>query len=316
MIQKLFFLWLAILLIACNPGSPDGQREQVISKPVTAIEVVHFDSLVESWSQANNREFYAELQYSYADEVMYYGSRFTLDQCMINKSEFFNKHGDFYQSVVGPVKLDTLSEEEMKASFIKRTVMDGKTRDYPSYLIFRKIGRSWLIATESDLITDQNLGKSRTTHVPDGAVQGDFDGNGSLEYMWMVSPKLDPQGQDCVGSCTGVIHFSDGKLGKISVDNCIGGGPQNLGDLNGDGADEVGLLPEWFTSCWRSYYVWTNHGRGWIQAVDPITTHCDLWNANLKPIAKAPNQPGRVLIHYSDESDGEIVTKSATVAIR
>ncbi|WP_201982862.1 hypothetical protein [Hymenobacter rubidus] len=34
----------------------------------------------------------------------------------------------------------------------------------------------------------------------------------------------------------------------IPMRNCIGGQPDNLGDLNDNGGDEVGLRPDWFAS--------------------------------------------------------------------
>ena len=63
---------------------------------------------------------------------------------------------------------------------------------------------------------------------------------------------------DCIGDCVCYIKFSDPTIPAITTNGyCISGIPDNLGDLNKDGKDEIGLVPDWFTSCWRCYYVWT-----------------------------------------------------------
>lgn len=100
-------------------------------------------------------------------------------------------------------------------------------------------------------------------------VWGDYNGDGKKEACYLVAPQIDEDNFDCYGECVCYIRFTDPTIPAIKVDNCIGGSPDNLGDINQDGKDEIGLLPYWFQSCWTDYYVWANKGSKWVISVDP-----------------------------------------------
>ena len=151
---------------------------------------------------------------------------------------------------------------------------------------------------------------------PKNAVRGDFDGDGVPEYVWLVPPVVVLEEMECKGDCTSNLRFSNARLPAIPMVNCIGGKPTNLGDLNGDGADEIGLLPEWFSSCWSSYHVFTYRTAAWTHLVQPFSTHCNQWEAKVKPIEKDPSQPGHVLVHYSESTDKAIVVRTKSIAIK
>jgi len=147
---------LVLAMFSCTEDKAKSQEEKPVLRPRQA-EVVDFDSKVQAWNMANKAARYVELADLYADEVVYYGSLFTHEKCMNNKRIFFQNHPDFYQRLIGEVKLDTLSSDEMKCTFLKRAFLDGVTSDYPSYLVFTRFNNQWLITSESDYITDENL---------------------------------------------------------------------------------------------------------------------------------------------------------------
>ena len=132
----------------------------------------------------------------------------------------------------------------------------------------------------------------------------------------MIPPKIVANNQNCIGDCKSYIKFSDPNIPSIKVENCIGGVPTNLGDLNQNGTDEVGLLPEWFTSYWSAYYVWTYINGKWVHAVPPLSTHTNQWDKGVKPIEVDKYNSGYVTIQYSVLSGEDIVTKTKSVKIQ
>jgi len=188
---------------------------------------------------------------------------------------------------------------------------------------FKKGDRSGSEESKEDLVTDNDLTNDKDIKIPKDAVKGDFNGDGKLEYMWLIPPKIvNTTGEEgmseCAdGNCTAFIKFSDKSIPSIKINNCIAGIPDNLGDLNKDGTDEIGLLPGWFTSCWRSYYVWTLKNSQWVYAVQPFNTHCIQWDEEIKPIEIDLNKDGHVIIRYSEFTEEEgIITKTKSVPIK
>jgi hypothetical protein len=162
---------------------------------------------------------------------------------------------------------------------------------------------------------NKGLQANTTIIVPENAVKGDFNGDGKPEYAWLKPPELAKDELSCIGNCTAYIMFSDTSIKPIKVDDCIGGKPDNLGDLNNDGKDEIGLLPEWFASCWRNYKVYTFKDKTWQYAVPPIATHCNQWEDSVKVIEKDLAKKGNVIIRYSAFDKKEIVTKTKSIPI-
>jgi hypothetical protein len=153
--------------------------------------------------------------------------------------------------------------------------------------------------------------------IDDAPVTGHFTHKGKPETLILITPKLNSTETGCYGGCLTKIKFSDPAEPVISIKDCIGGTLTNLGDLNGDGLDEIGLLPDWFAGCWRSYKVFTFKHHQWELAVDPFPTHCNQWETDgVKPIIKDPAKPGNVLISYSAFEGNDIVIKTKSVPIK
>lgn len=148
------------------------------------------------------------------------------------------------------------------------------------------------------------------------SIVGDFDGDGVLEKMWLVPPDSLTDDADCIGGCTSYIYFSNPNIPTIKIESSIGGTPVNHGDLNNNGADEIGLLPDWFSSCWRQYYVWTLLDGKWELAVPPIHTHCNQWEEGIVPIEIDTSKEGHVITRHSELNDEEFSIVTESIAIK
>lgn len=278
---------------------------------------------VENWNNAHNSRDVSVLSNLYNSSVLYYGITKEKNDCIESKLKFFNKFPDFHQQIDGDVQIEELSETEIKCTFIKRVTINQETKDYPSYLVFVYNNNEWYIDEESDLVTDKNLQSkkmSKTTKkeekVPDYAVQGDYDGDGTTEYMWIEPPKI--KEDYCEGECDCYIMFSNKNIPSIKITTCIGGDAVNEGDLNDDGSDEIGILPNWWTSCWGRYEVFTYKNNTWKYLVSPFSIYCNMWDTGVDFIKKDKKRPGYVTIIYTDfdlfiEGKEATITKSIPV---
>ncbi len=152
--------------------------------------------------------------------------------------------------------------------------------------------------------------------VPKDAIQGDFDGDGTPEYVWLVPPAIDSTGEDCVGSCVSYLTSSNPRLRPYALKQSIGGDLTKFTGLGPGRRDYLGILPQWFTSCWASYYVLTYQAGGWGEAVPAFSTHCNQWEDGVVPIAPDSAHPGHVIIRYSEFSNDSILVKAKSVPLR
>lgn len=152
--------------------------------------------------------------------------------------------------------------------------------------------------------------------IPEGAVQGDFDGDGTPEYVWLVPPETDSTDYDCVGGCTSYLTSSNPGLHPYALESAIGGELTAFHHLGAGRRDYVGIAPARLMGCWDSYLVLTYRAGGWQLGVQPFTTHCDQWEKDSIPIARDRAHAGHVLIHYTDMAAGDFAVKIKSVPLR
>ncbi|WP_201982865.1 hypothetical protein [Hymenobacter rubidus] len=49
--------------------------------------------------------------------------------------------------------------------------------------------------------------------------------------------------------------------------------------------------------------------------MEPCSTHCNQWKADVKPIGKGPARPGHVLIRHTDMADTTFAVKTKSVPV-
>ena len=143
-------------------------------------------------------------------------------------------------------------------------------------------------------------------HSQNGSICGDFDGDGELEYAYMTYPDIYDENDDVIylDYPTTYIHFSKESIPTIRVDTCTGGNLQNLGDLNGDNRDEIGLWCGWPSSLYLLYASWTFDVKAWQTFMDSYSIKITLWETygfNFKPIQKINGE--KLLVYYTDLFD-------------
>lgn len=302
--QVKFFVRLLLCLLCLSYYYANAQQAK---DPAT---------LVLEWNTANNKQDIGTLTFFYDSEVLFYGTKMKKQDCIAGKLSIFKKYPGLDQQIAGPVKTETLDNGDVKCSFDKAVTTNGTTKTYASYLVFHQIANVWKITVESDLTTDANVEKRKWK--AKGAVLCDADGDGVKEYAYLVPAPIDTTREmSCLDdSCTSYIRFSNKAIPEIRLVNCLNGGVDILGDLNNDGKDEIGINPQWWTSCWSGYHVFTLKNGQWINAVPVISTHCNQWEQGVKVIQKDPKKPGNVIIHYSELTEDDIVTKTKSIPIK
>jgi len=250
--------------------------------------------LVNIWNDAINKKEIETLCKMYDSVVHHYQWMLSRDECANKVKSFFSNNPDYKQSIEGNLFFDTIRENLIRINFSKKV----NDEVIPAYLIFKQQSDGWKIFAESDIYTDRLL--QSAAQIPPNAIEGDYNGDGIIDYMWLETDKNE----------TCKIRFS-GPIPPIILDNCFDGIPVNQGDLNDDGIDEVGILPIGKSDCWKTYFVYTFHDNQWIYMVEPIPTHCEQWEKEILQISK-DRKKGYVIINYSKLINNriEIKTKS------
>ncbi len=156
-------IFTALSTHACDVQSSTKSNSDQNSEPNIYELII---SETKKWNLANNERDVAILSGLYSDSVLYYRTLLPKNSCIENKLTFFRSNKDFYQRIdhsnIEIVQIDSIT---YKATFVKSVTLNGKTKDYPSYLVFDVQDGSIYLSEESDLVTDKNVSLSRTKEV-------------------------------------------------------------------------------------------------------------------------------------------------------
>ena len=148
-------------LLGLAQQTPSLNEPEPASDPQVNTEL--FRLYLKSWDDLHNLRQHDDFEYEYAPNVHYYGMKVTKQKVQQSKNDFLKKTPD-YEQVSYRLNVTKTDASHVRCDFQKRTVSQGKTRVYPSYLIYvtDDNGTSWQIERESDLVTDRNLEKKKT----------------------------------------------------------------------------------------------------------------------------------------------------------
>lgn len=146
---------------------PDGVRSYTfIATDISneSVEVAMQDdsvkiyNLIYEWSEAHNTKDISRFEKILANELLFYSLSLEQPEVIKKKLSFFDKNESFKQFIYSPIYINEYSNGTIKCNFVKTVVLNGKSTDYPSYLLLIKEGKDYVITGESDLISDKNLG--------------------------------------------------------------------------------------------------------------------------------------------------------------
>ena len=152
--KKLFLLIILLLVFSC--GTKKNNEVPHVKTPEQEVK-----EMVELWNKASSNGDFTVLEDMLADKVEYYQSTVSKDYYIKDQKKFFAKNPVYGQVIKGDIKIQQISDTQYKAEFVKEVTTKKGTKDYPSYLVFKKIGNEWKLILESDVVSDANIEKKK-----------------------------------------------------------------------------------------------------------------------------------------------------------
>ena len=310
----IIYCMLVLLFFGCNEVKPKGEKE--------------VRKFVKQWNEAHTQIKSPYLERYYMDVVTYYGKELTRNQVQQDKNLLFQQFPDYTQGIIDAPFDITKEEGGYLVSFIKHVTYKGIEADYPSYIsVINKNGKFKILregvsknAKNLDAPIFPSARETSTIISNNRQLFGDFNGDGLSDYATVISPEIrsatntDAQNGDaevCEGECNSVIMFSNKDLKAITIKGAYQSQLENLKDLNGDSADEVGFWDIKPTT--KSLYVF-NASNGRLLC-DPIIINTTV-HKNLKLIdVFKKTGPNKITITYSVQNNGKWVLKSEVIIL-
>ncbi|MFM8371816.1 MAG: hypothetical protein ACKOCO_05490 [Bacteroidota bacterium] len=139
-----------------------------------------------------------------------------------------------------------------------------------------------------------------TRKVPEAS--GDYDGDGRTETVRMTRPK---DFGDSSGNLFDedklvvTIAFPGSELPTISIKESVTVYLVNEGDLDGDGADELGVVPGRGYGIWSWYHLYTFKKGQWSKLIYPFRVHFDDLRDDFDFVKKHPKIAGSLIITHT-----------------
>lgn len=161
--KKLVILSILLVTFSCglkNQSDNDKKSEKNSTQKVKTSEQ-EVKEMVELWNKASSNGDFTVLENMLADKIEYYQQTVTRDYYIKDQKKFFEKNPVYGQVIKGDIDIQQISDTQYKAEFIKEVTTKKGTKDYPSYLVFKKIGNEWKLILESDIVSDANIEKKK-----------------------------------------------------------------------------------------------------------------------------------------------------------
>lgn len=143
----------------------------------------------------------------------------------------------------------------------------------------------------------------------DQAVKGKFKGDGTVQTLYLIAPTPDTSAfQGCIGGCDSYIIAADNALPVLKVSSNLGGLVTNIGDIDGDGGDELMVYPDWWQSNWNAYmiYSFSQQSQKWSFLIAPVSIFANELEKNIR-FVKPSAKKGFVKAYTSEMNDATLV---------
>lgn len=125
------------------------------------------------------------------------------------------------------------------------------------------------IKRKIDYYTESQIPKVNTSFdgkkLKEYEIVGDFNGDGKLEKAWVKGVENFYE-DDNTPAINLRLEFSDSNIKPVQLGKGFGFSLYNVGDINGDGCDDIGMTPWTMSSAWITYHVLgSTKGVSWKQ---------------------------------------------------
>lgn len=164
--KLLIVILFSFCVIACgkkNQGVENANKENSVQDAQLKTETMEDEikEMVNIWNEASSNADFDTLEKILADKIEYYQTTVSKDYYIKDQKKFFEKNPVYGQVLKGGIKVEKISNRQVKAEFVKEVTTKNGIKDYPSYLVFEKINGEWKIVLESDLVSDENTRKQK-----------------------------------------------------------------------------------------------------------------------------------------------------------
>lgn len=124
-----------------------------------------------TWNKLITEQNLDELEKMYTYSVMGYGVKSSTTKFMVAKAKFYKWAKGFTQTIISDFTIKKYKGGQIVCEFVKQSTFRGKTKNYPSYLVFEKENGEYLITAEGDIVADTyngfmlNLGEVKSVDV-------------------------------------------------------------------------------------------------------------------------------------------------------
>tara|TARA_A100000171_G_scaffold52985_1_gene75011 strand:- start:6697 stop:7647 length:951 start_codon:yes stop_codon:yes gene_type:complete len=313
-VAPLIVCLLCILCFSCNEVDPKGEED------------IH--AFVQKWNKNHTQLKAPFLQQDYMDVVEYYGKERTKAELRQDKLVLFEQFPDYTQQLLNDQVTITKENGLYLVVFTNQVEYKGVEATYEYYLSLILKNGTYKIVREGVAEDAKNqdaaifpkfreatIAKSRNRQL-----FGDFNGDGLSDYAYVTSPILLTEAEKnnqtasdslCKGDCDSVINFSAPGLSPITIANAYQSQLENLKDLNGDSADEIGFWNIKPTQ--KSLYIFDATNSKLL--TPPVTINTAVHkNLDLIDVVKKTG-PGKITVTRSVERNGNWVLESSIVVL-